>query len=569
MEFTKRRRLFKTNFFSLRFIFVFSVLIFLLLLSHRFRVFNSTFRPARIVPTISVLSSSVSNSILTIPTSTHFTLPELRIQARVILPDSLLILLDKDFQNQNPLELHADHEIECFYHKDSIFLPVISIDEYDKFRWMVRCPLPSANNSLSVSLRWHDGGLTGGSDGALSIPAWDRVAYEAVVDDGTAVVFVKGFNLRRDKEFDPKQLLCRFESGVTTIPIAAAQEIVRCPLPDRLFHSETDNNNGVKVAVDWPKSGQLLPSVARLYSENRQFKNRGGDLFLHQLCGCTMVWNQAHALREWVVYHARLGVQRWFIYDNNSEDGLKSGINKLNSEGYNITRHTWPWIKTQEAGFSHCVLRSKKECRWIAFFDVDEFFYFPPSKRGKINSNGLNSMGNLVDKYSNQSGMGEIRTKCRSFGPSGMTSYPPRGVTVGYTCRLKSTERHKSIIRPEAVEMTLANVVHHFKLKKGFISKNAPESLIVINHYKYQAWDAFKSKFSRRVSTYVADWGESLNEGSKDRAPGLGKEPVQPKDWNRWFCEVWDTGLRDFVVANLAHLDSGLLPWERSVSSSI
>lgn len=428
---------------------------------------------------------------------------------------------------------------------------------------MVRCPLPPANHSSAVGLRWRDGGLIDESNSeAEVVPAWDRVAYEAVLDSGTAVVFVKGFNLRRDKKFDPNQLLCRFESGITTTAIGVAQEVVRCPLPEKSLHTEIEKNRGVKVAVDWPGSGQSVPSVARLYSENRKFSNRG-DNYLHNLCGCTMVWNQAHALREWVVYHAPLGVQRWFIYDNNSEDGLKNEVESLNSEGFNITSHPWPWIKTQEAGFSHCVLRSKRECNWVAFFDVDEFYYFPPSKshkRSKINT-PLNSLEELVAEYSN---FGEIRTKCRSFGPSGLSARPSRGVTVGYTCRLKSTERHKSIIKLEAVEITLANVVHHFKLRKGFVSKNVAESRVVINHYKYQAWDAFKSKFSRRVSTYVADWGGDSNAGSKDRAPGLGKEAVKPQDWNRWFCEVWDTGLRDFVVANLADRDTGLLPWERS-----
>lgn len=429
---------------------------------------------------------------------------------------------------------------------------------------MVRCPLPPANHSSSVGLRWRrHGGSIRKSEEAVNFPAWDRVAYEAVMDSGTAVVFVKGFNLRRDKKFDPNQLLCKFESGITTTPIGVAQEVVRCPLPEKSLLAEIEKNRGgVKVAVDWPGSGQSIPSVGRLYSENRQFKKKGDDVY--NLCGCTMVWNQAHALREWVVYHTRLGVQRWFIYDNNSEDGLKNEVESLNSEGFNITRHPWPWIKTQEAGFSHCVLRSKRECNWVAFFDVDEFYYFPPPKtRSKINSR-LNSLEELVAEYSN---VGEIRTKCRSFGPSGQTARPTRGVTVGYTCRLKSTERHKSIIKPRAVESTLANVVHHFKLRKGFVSKNVAESRVVINHYKYQAWDAFKSKFSRRVSTYVADWGDDSNVGSKDRAPGLGKEAVKPRDWNRWFCEVWDTGLRDFVVANLVDRDTGLLPWERSYVS--
>ncbi|KAF9624684.1 hypothetical protein IFM89_012977 [Coptis chinensis] len=104
---------------------------------------------------------------------------------------------------------------------------------------------------------------------------------------------------------------------------------------------------------------------------------------------------------------------------------------------------------------------------------------------------------------------------------------------VGYTCRLQSPERHKSIVRLDALDSTLLNVVHHFHLRSGY-----------------------------RVATYVTDWKENQNEGSKDRAPGLGTEAIEPPNWPLQFCEVWDTGLRDFIISNLADPITGMLPWE-------
>ncbi|KAL8035685.1 hypothetical protein ABFX02_12G113300 [Erythranthe guttata] len=291
-----------------------------------------------------------------------------------------------------------------------------------------------------------------------------------------------------------------------------------------------------------------------------------------------MVWNQASAIREWITYHAWLGVERWFVYDNNSDDAIDDVVQELENENFNVTRHLWPWIKTQEAGFSHCALRAKDECHWVSFMDVDEFFYFPYSTRGhqsfrNLGYAGPNSLRTLVSNLSTSSSsssssrsggsnIGEIRTTCHSFGPSGLKSRPKQGVTVGYTCRLQSPERHKSIVRPDALDKTLLNVVHHFHLKKGFKYLNLPESVAVINHYKYQVWEVFRAKFYRRVATYVVDWGENQNEGSRDRAPGLGREAVEPPDWPRRFCEVFDTGLRDFVLSNLADFSTGSLPWE-------
>ncbi|PRQ54127.1 putative Glycosyltransferase family 92 [Rosa chinensis] len=134
-----------------------------------------------------------------------------------------------------------------------------------------------------------------------------------------------------------------------------------------------------------------------------------------------MVRNQGRFLKEyWVIYHAEMGVQRWFIYDNNSDDETDVVIELLQSGNYNITRHLWPWIKTQEAGFVHCALRPRKTCQWV---DVDEFFHMP---------SGLL----LHDVLPNQSkyGYGEVQAWCYIFGQSGLKSVPIQGVTVGYTC---------------------------------------------------------------------------------------------------------------------------------------
>ncbi|KAF8390308.1 hypothetical protein HHK36_024833 [Tetracentron sinense] len=196
-------------------------------------------------------------------------------------------------------------------------------------------------------------------------------------------------------------------------------------------------------------------------------------------------------------------------------DGIKEVIEELQRGNYNVSRHIWPWIKTQEAGFSHCALKARHECEWVGFMDVDEFFYFPLPIH-----------------------LRRIRTVCHSFGPSGLSSPPSQGVTVGYTCWLQSPEKHKSIMRPDALDDTLLNVVHHFQLRKGYRYLNLPQSTAVINHYKYQAWEAFRAKFFRRVATYVADRQENQNEGSKDRAPGPGTVPIEPPNWSLQFCEV-------------------------------
>lgn len=540
------------------------------------------------------MSSSSSSTVESFRDFGRFLFP-VKIEGRVLFPDHVLLLVRKDG--------FLSTELECVYYSDSKVLVgedtkegiglvkqnVLSVGDYDQSRIIVRCPLPPRNYSAVVNLQkvGRKGSNLRAGKGVWrsnkTVISWENVVYTATLDQDTAVVFVKGLNLRPDRESNPRQFSCHFGLGskdkegrfaLRTRAITAAQEVVRCSLPLSI-RKVPEKALGVRVTIGMMPHAHarapqrvLLPSVAKISS----LKSDGGrkDVGKYELCVCTMVWNQAPALREWIVYHAWLGVERWFIYDNNSNDGIKDVIDELEMQNFNVTRHVWPWIKTQEAGFSHCALRAKAECNWVSFMDVDEFFYFPYStpqhqRFRQLGYAGENSLRDLVANFSASSTtLAEIRTACHSYGPSGLNSPPSQGVTVGYTCRLKSPERHKSIIRPDALDTTLLNVVHHFHLKKGFQYLNLPQGTAVINHYKFQVWQVFRAKFFRRVATYVADWQENQNEGSRDRAPGLGTEAIEPPNWRLQFCEVWDTGLRDFVLANFADSSTGLLPWERS-----
>uniref|UniRef100_A0ACD5X0E7 Uncharacterized protein n=1 Tax=Avena sativa TaxID=4498 RepID=A0ACD5X0E7_AVESA len=254
-----------------------------------------------------------------------------------------------------------------------------------------------------------------------------------------------------------------------------------------------------------------------------------------------MVRNVAKFLQEWVLYHAAVGVDQFIIYDNGSEDDLLDQVARLRSAGIAISTVSWPWTKTQEAGLSHCAALQQSSCQWMAFIDVDEFIFSPDWNKFDNPSRSMLEALVPVDPH-----VGQIYLICHDFGPSGQTAHPPEGVCQGYTCKLDKPQRHKSLVLLDAVADCLANSVHHFTLKPGF--HFAWNFLARVNHYKYQAWTEFKSKFKRRVSTYVVDWSDPVNLQSQDRTPGLGADPVEPTGWAESFCEVKDTTMQEASV---------------------
>jgi hypothetical protein len=519
----------------------FALVILVFISTFRF-FFSEGFRPKLVsslkpsaIEAVSVLS--VSGEISPSPT--------VLIRETVVFPEEVLVFL----KYPKSTTLFTKDAIDCVYSSLHVKLAPVSIDHDNHGNQIVRCQILSRGVIPSVALK-------SAALGPTATYFHDTLAYEALIDkDNTTVVFAKGLRLQSGRISNASRIHCVYGQDLiakkplfTSNALSAAQEIVRCKTPLSILTSQQRIISSMKVSVRIT-GRRTLPSIARLQYRvkpdpvpNKQYK----------MCICTMLRNQARFLPEWVTYHSRIGVEKWFIYDNNSNDDIEDVIDSLVGLNFNITRRIWPWIKTQEAGFAHCAIQSRDLCKWVGFIDVDEFFHLRP---------GL-SLHDIIGNYSTRNDVAELRTICYSFGPSGLDQVPPEGNTIGYTCRMRASERHKSILKPEGINSTLINMVHHFHLKDGFGHVNLDRNVMVINHYKYQVWDVFKEKFHMRVATYVTDWENDKNVGSKDRAPGLGTIAVEPVDWSKRFCEVMDRGLKKWIMANFVDPKTGLLPWQ-------
>lgn len=501
----------------------------------------------------------------------------LYVQDVLLLPEDdvvLLIPLPWSGRSVNSIYIFPPKSgIRCVF-SDQLSVPVKAID-YLQGRAAIRCRLGDPNwvDFLSKAGAIGTIALTSSDDNILSpfLPfsaktvssrpvKWNSLVYESSVQSDAygddLILFAKGINRRQGINTKPRNLRCLFNNTLETAVTVTAQEVFRCKQPEkRLRHALV----GAKVTLrSVRKSNRLqLPSVA-YYNPNHVIPNFKKESRKFQICACTMVFNVAKFLKEWIVYHSHLGVEQFFIYDNNSDDNLEEIINSMaDSSSYNVKRHPWPWVKTQEAGFAHCALQARESCHWVMFTDVDEFVFAPrwlnQTPNSTSNALGLllvNKTTQMINSTSSLSGspiIGQVSIYCRNFGPSNLKSHPPQGVTQGYTCREKLEQRHKSIVLLDALSPSLRNAIHHFELKPGYKTMRLTFSEAVINHYKYQAWSEFKAKFRRRVSAYVADWKNSKNPSSQDRVPGLGNEAVEPPGWEKKFCELNDTALREFT----------------------
>jgi hypothetical protein len=116
--------------------------------------------------------------------------------------------------------------------------------------------------------------------------------------------------------------------------------------------------------------------------------------FPNYLSIATIVRNEAEYIAEWLEYHLLIGVDKFYIYDNESTDNLKDVLkpyidsdiveyfvikgeeNKLYkyNNAKDISKEQKRWVCTvQLPAYKDAINRMKHETFWGAFIDIDEF----------------------------------------------------------------------------------------------------------------------------------------------------------------------------------------------------
>lgn len=106
---------------------------------------------------------------------------------------------------------------------------------------------------------------------------------------------------------------------------------------------------------------------------------------------CLIFKNEAPFLKEWLDYHLCIGVDHFYLYNNNSDDNYLEIINPYIKSGH-VTLVDFPYDQAQMKAYKDCFENYKRESKWIGFTDADEFICL---KR----DNDVNEWIKKFDKY--------------------------------------------------------------------------------------------------------------------------------------------------------------------------
>lgn len=256
--------------------------------------------------------------------------------------------------------------------------------------------------------------------------------------------------------------------------------------------------------------------------------------FKDQLSIVAIAKNEGPYIKEWIEFHKLVGVTRFYIYDNESDDQLNEILEPYIKSGEVIYKY-YPGKSKQIAAYNDALKRFKLDTKYMAFIDLDE--YLMPSTYG---DNLSDVIDNILKNNKHAAGVG---VTWRVFGSSGHVSKPDGLVVENYTYR--SVDRcwqnfHiKTVCNPRKIKSMVSP--HFAKYKVGYWC---------INEFgrRLRAWFPLGQCFEKiKINHYFCKSREEAllkwNRGLADRNTKYDWKKFEDHDLN----DVHDDSMQPYI----------------------
>lgn len=255
---------------------------------------------------------------------------------------------------------------------------------------------------------------------------------------------------------------------------------------------------------------------------------------------CLIVKDENSYLQEWLDYHILLGVEHFWVYDNESSIPVKETLKPYLDSGW-VTVHTIEGKGRQLFAYDHCLRTHGSDSRWIGFIDTDEFI---------IPRQGI-SLAEFLKPFESFGGLG---ISSLFFGSGGNKIRPDVGQIAGYQWRgpdtLSLNRLVKMIVQPEKVILPISP--HSFLFKEGWWCVN--ESGLRVDAQRFPC-HVEKIQVNHYYTRSEEEWAKKLSRGRGDAG-----DPYSDIRWTRihQFTNVKDGSAVGVIQKILDHSGSHL-----------
>ena len=234
-------------------------------------------------------------------------------------------------------------------------------------------------------------------------------------------------------------------------------------------------------------------------------RNDDDKEFKHEIAMVSISKNEAPYIKEWIEFHKLVGFTKFYFYDNESEDNTVEVLKPYIDSG--LVEYTLIVGKGKQLdAYNDAIAKHKKECRWMAFLDMDE--YLMPTKP-------FEPIYKVVSELVAKAGKGAagVGVNWCIFGSSHLDKTPKGLITENFIYR--GTEKDwgnfhiKTICNPRLVKKYISPHYPIYKLGGYNINDSDGKRLwgwfchdvkwenLRVNHYYSKSKEQYLQKISR------------------------------------------------------------------------
>ena len=131
-------------------------------------------------------------------------------------------------------------------------------------------------------------------------------------------------------------------------------------------------DNQTEVNIKW-KICKLIATVRTMYYKIRLIWSSPKIISKkYNVAICAIFKNEAPYLKEWIEFNHIIGVEHFYLYNNNSDDDYHTVLKPYIANGL-VTLIQWPFNQKQMECYMACIKEYASETKWLGFIDIDEF----------------------------------------------------------------------------------------------------------------------------------------------------------------------------------------------------
>lgn len=231
---------------------------------------------------------------------------------------------------------------------------------------------------------------------------------------------------------------------------------------------------------------------------------------------CIAKYESAY-IKEWVDYHLYQGVDRIYLYDNESPDDMHRILEPYIKSGQ-IVYTLFPGKARQLDAYNDAIRRFKYQTKYMAFIDCDEFL-IPENP----NTTLIDVVESIMCKNPRYGG---IAVNWRMYGSSGYEEKPDGFVMENFLYRGSGTAKGSDCIKTIANPRRIKEYrhVHYPTYYRGFYSVNEVEERV--NGWSSPCSDTKRIRINHYFTKSRQEWIERRNRGKADALDDTDKRTL-------------------------------------------